>query len=160
MARSPDKRTGKARQGSHPKAPPPALHVRGGTSLQGGGVTIYNPVKSGQAAQKIIRQAARANDRVEVVVHLKDGRNVELMTNPGRNKVGSVGMTAKYLVSSRLKRTKTPNQDYIGTTASSLKGRLAAMAAVSNGNRYDKKTRAEFGIDDIESLEINVYHRT
>src|SRR5579859_4528111 len=104
--RTPDKRTGKARQGTHPKAPPPSIHVRGGERLNSGSITVYHPITSGQAAQKIIREAARNRNRVEIVVTLNDGRRVELLANPprkGPRGPGSVGMSARYLVSRREK---------------------------------------------------------
>lgn len=154
-----DTRTGKARQGTHPKAPPPALTVRGGR-LHGGSITIYQEVRSGQAAQKLLRQAARNGNRVEIVAQLKDGRSVELLTNRGRKAVGSVGMSAKYLLQPRDKNGGR-NPNYIGGTAGSLKGAVANMAATAvDRGASDGRIPIPFEADEVAYLQINVYSRT
>ncbi|HLZ21106.1 MAG TPA: hypothetical protein VKQ30_03155 [Ktedonobacterales bacterium] len=146
--RTPDKRTGKARQGTHPKPPAPTLRIAGG-NLRGGSIDMYQ-VKSGQAAQKIIAKAARANQRVDMVVTLKDGRRVALLSNQGR------GLHAQGASARGLRKGLSGSKLAVGGTASSLRGFAASVA-----ERFDSDQRRgeRFDPDDIVEFQVNVLSR-
>ena len=123
-----DKRTGRARQGTHPKAPSPTV-LRSGTKL-------YSTT-SGQAAQQVLTQAARGDKRVAITVLTKGGDIRPLVTNRGHNK----GATASWL-----KRKA-------GKTSSQLKGFIASLTAFRDS---DTLAVEPIEVDEIETINIAV----
>lgn len=137
-----DKRSGRARQGTHPKAPRPTIFS--------GGTAIYR-TNSGQAAQKVLSQAADRGQRVSVKVVLRNGEVSEAWRNPGHGR----GISASFLRQQRLE-DKRANPRYVGRTAGGLKAALA-RAAIQGDPAASDSYGKPFEIDDIQEIQITAY---
>ena len=130
-----DKRTGKARQGTHPQPPRP--------QLVGGHRALYTTA-SGQAAQKILTQAARNGQRVDVTVKDKRGQMHTVVSNRQRGLERVPGKPADWVKSES------------GKTAGHLKGMLAKRSQYGDPNASDTWGHP-VEVDEIEEIQILVY---
>ena len=126
-----DKRTGRARQGTHPKV---ALED---VTVLPGGKTLYQ-TKSGQAARGVITKAATDNERVAIKVKLKNGDVREVWKNPGHGR----GASASWV------------RGKLGKTAATMKGAIAAQAEVFDS---DEVQAGPIRSSDIQEFQITVY---
>lgn len=131
----PDKRVGRARQGTHPKAPAP--------QLVGGHRALYTTA-SGQAAQKVLAAAARNDQRVDITVIDKQGNKHSVVSNRWQGHNRTPGKRAEWV------------KKHSGHTANSMKGFLAAASEWG-----DPATSDTWGqpleVDDIAEIQILVY---
>lgn len=130
-----DKRTGRARQGTHPKAPP--VHLLGGH--RGQYVT-----SSGQAAQQVIAKAARNGQRVDITVKDKQGNVHAVVSNRWKGHQREPGKSAQWV------------KKEAGVNAGDLKGFAAHQTTVGDpaaSDRWGKPISAK----DIAEFQIVVY---
>lgn len=128
-----DRRTGKARQGTHPKAPAPT-HLPGGKA-------IYR-TNSGQAARKVITDAAKRGERVSVKVVVKRGGGKREVREMWKSKRDQRGASADFV------------KKKLGTSARALKGGLARQAETYDSDEIEGKP---FEVDDIQEIQITTY---
>ena len=83
-----DKRTGKSRQGTHPEAPKP--------TLEPGHKALYK-TSSGQAAQKVLTQAAKNEQRVDIKIKDKKGNIHQIVSNKWKGHDRPPGKRAEWL---------------------------------------------------------------
>lgn len=130
-----DKRVGRARQGTHPKAPQP--HLLGGHRGQ------YTTA-SGQAAQKVLAQAARRGQRVDVTVIDKKGQAHAVVSNRWKGHHREPGKDAGWV------------KKQSGTTAGDLKGFAAQQSTAGNPAASDAWGKP-ISPKDIAEFQIVVY---
>ena len=140
-----DRRTGKARQGTHPTTPRP--------EMIGGHKALYK-TSSGQAAQKVISNAAKNGQRIELAVVDKRG-HVHRVIQGHHGRGGGASAT---WVKQGDKRAPGVHREYQGTgkTAASLKGSLAHFSEQGDPAKSDKHGRP-IDPDDIKEIQIKVY---
>lgn len=123
------------------------------------GRDVYG-TNSGQAANRIIAQAARNNQRVSVTITSPDGERHSVWVNPGRS--AGAGISAKFL------------QEEIRASGGNFKAYMAGVQfsdydeTLESGRAYElggEKARFELvpyspeSVRDIAFIEVTVYHR-
>ena len=129
-----DKRTGKARQGTHPK-----VALEDVTVLPGGKV-IYKTT-SGQAARGVITQAAKDENRVAIRIRLKNGDVREAWRNPRGHPPHDNGASADWV------------RGKLGKTAGSLKKAIASQAEEHDYDAAGETIKPS----DIKEIQVTVY---